>query len=126
MVGEPESPDGGGMNFGEWICEAVHAAGVRHSAFEDLAGLSRGILYRWRAGGPDGQGHLPRLEIFIQACEVLNRIRVEHAKKLLEAGLISEEDYGRRLEGLLFNRTLAEALAQIPDYRLALKRQGGS
>lgn len=91
------------MNFGEWICEAVHAVGVRHCAFEDLAGLSSGILYRWRAGGPDGQGHLPRLEIFIQACEVLSRLRGEHV-----------------------NRTLAEALAQIPDYRLALKRQGGS
>jgi len=82
-------------NFGEWICSAVHAEGVRHCAFEDRAGLSSGLLYRWRTGG-----HLPRLEIFIQVCEVLSRIRGEHVSS-----------------------TVTEALMQVSDYRMALKRQ---
>ena len=83
------------MSFGEWICEAVHAAGVRHCAFEDLTGLSSGLMYRWRVGG-----HLPRLEIFIQVCESLSRIRGEHVSS-----------------------TVMEALMQVSDYRMALKRQ---
>jgi|TARA_R110001583_G_scaffold38508_8_gene124473 transcriptional regulator with XRE-family HTH domain len=80
------------MGFGEWICKAVHRHGMTHRAFEDVTGVSRGSLYRWRING-----QLPRLELFVQVCEVLARLGGRSLEDVMLDGLRSVPDYGYAL-----------------------------
>ena len=77
------------MGFGGWICKAVHRHGMTHRTFEDACGVSRGSLYRWRING-----QLPRLELFIQVCEVLARLNGRSLEDVMLDGLRSVPDYG--------------------------------